>query len=229
MKNVDGIKERKVLDLKSQDLATHDMVTFRDTVLEGLSKTGHQELISFNSGSKPYNYSSLDEFRKMSDSIPDNASYFSYTMTFDTGDRCSIYLDPDRPGKLVIEGKPEFVSDLDGRLGKVFPKGSERYVIHKRMGIFIIWALVISMAAVILLITSLLIGPDAIMISSVILTSSILGIYLSVVKSKEIQPANTISFIKRRNYWLDTVLHMLTIALGILSAVLATIILQSVL
>ena len=220
-------RERNVIDLKSQDMAGDDLGKFRKTVLSGIEKNEFKELISFNSGSKPYNFASLDEFLKNRETIPDDASYFSYTISLTSGDRCSLYLDPDRPGKLVVDGSPEWVEMKTADLEVKFPKGSERYVVHGAMGVFIIWAAVIILATIILLVTTLIIGLDAVIISSVIFTSSVLGIYLSIVKSKEIQPANTISFVKRRNYRFETFLHVLTIALGILSAVLATMIVKS--
>ncbi|MEA3559282.1 MAG: hypothetical protein U9R75_08525 [Candidatus Thermoplasmatota archaeon] len=221
-------KERNVIDLKSQDMAGNDLERFRRTVLRGVGKNEFEELISFNSGSIPYNFASLQEFQRNRKAIPDDASYFSYTITLQKGDRCSLYLDPDRPGKLVIEGRSKWVEERTKDLEGEFPKGGERYVVHGAMGVFIIWASVVIIASIILLITTLIIGLDSVMISSVIFTSSVLGIYLSIVKSKEIQPANTISFVKRRNYWLETFLHVLTIALGITSAILATIIVKSV-
>jgi hypothetical protein len=220
-------RERNVIDLKSQDMAGDDLERFRKTVLRGVGKNEFEELISFNSGSKPYNFASLHEFQRNRKTIPDDASYFSYTITLQTGDRCSLYLDPDRPGKLVVDGGLEWVKKRTNDLEGEFPKGTERYVVHGAMGVFIIWAAVIILASIILLVTTLIMGLDAVIISSVIFTSSVLGIYLSFVKSKEIQPANTISFVKRRNYWLETFLHVLTIALGILSAILATIIVKS--
>lgn len=221
--------DRKVIDLKSQDLASQDLMVFRRVILKGQGKREHQELISFNSGAIPHNYSSLSDFQTDMESIPDDASYFSYTITLSSGNRCSLYLDPDRPGKIVLEGTRDWVRSKTGEIASHFPEGGERYIVHGKIGIFIIWAIVVALAAVILLVASLFMGPDPVVISSVIFTSSVLGIYLSVVKAKEIQPANTISFVKRRKYWLETILHFVTIGLGIVSAIFATLIVKSVL
>ncbi|MFO8051512.1 MAG: hypothetical protein R6V01_07425 [Thermoplasmatota archaeon] len=224
-----GKRDRKIIDLKSQDLTSRELLEFRRIVLKGHEDEEHQELISFNSGSTPYNYSSLSDFHKDRESIPEDASYFSYTINLPSINRCSLYLDPDRPGKIVLEGTSNWVEAKAEEIVSHFPQGGERYIVHGRSGIFIIWAIVVIMASVILLVASLIMGPDAVVISSVIFTSSVLGIYLSVVKAKDIQPANTISFLKRRRYWLETFLHILTIALGIISAIFATIIVKSLL
>ncbi len=215
--------ERSVIDLRSQDLGISDLETFRTTSLgiKGSKDGPLQELIMFSSSNKPYNFSSLEEFRKSIGKVPDNASYFYYTLTFSDGDRCSLYLDPDRPGKIVMEGSRSWRNKGSEAMTNVFPKGGERYRIHQRYGILLIWGMVIFMAVVILSISYFLIDVDALILSVVIFTSSILGIYLSIVRSKELQPANTISFVKKRKYWLETLLHLITIGLGIVCSVMA--------
>jgi hypothetical protein len=180
----------------------------------------------FSSSSKPYQFRSLKEFEENVGSIPDNASYFYFTLTYHGGERCSLYLDPDRPGKVVIEGHGKWADLMEKRVHEAFPKGGERFRIHQKFGILMIWGIIVLLAAVILTVASLFIGLDPVVFSVVIFTSSILGIYLSIVKSKELQPANTISFVKKRKFWFETFLNLLTIGLGIICAVLATVLVQ---
>lgn len=221
--------ERRVIDLRSQDLELSDLERFRKTVSGSDSKDRPEELIMFSSSSKPYQFNSLSDFMKEMDSIPNDASYFYFTLTYHGGERCSLYLDPDRPGKVVVEGPEKWAETMENRIHEVFPKGGERFRVHQRYGILLIWGIVVILAAVILAVTSLIFGIDPLVFSVVIFTSSILGIYLSIVKAKELQPANTISFVKKRKFWLETMLHFLTIALGIICAVLATVLVKGLL
>jgi hypothetical protein len=219
-------QNRAVIDLRSQDLEISDLESFRKA-MTGSGAGGEkspEELIMFSSSNKPYQFDSLSKFEKNMGKIPDNASYFYYTLTFSSGDRASLYLDPDRPGKVVLEGSNTWLKRGSETISSLFPKGGERYKIHQRYGIILIWSMIIILAAVVLAVSSLIVEITPVVISVVIFTSSMLGIYLSVVRSKELQPANTISFVKRRRFWVETVLHFLTIVLGIISAVLASVI-----
>jgi len=218
--------ERNVIDLRSQDLDICDLEKFRIAVIEQGGKESPEELIMFSSSSKPYQFGSILEFEESIGSIPDDASYFYYTLTFKGGERCSLYLDPDRPGQVVIEGPKDWAAEMEKKVLAVFPRGGERYRVHQKFGILMIWGMVVLLAGAILLATSLVYEMEPILVSVIIFTSSILGIYLSIVKSKELQPANTISFVKRRKFWLVTLLHLVTIALGIICAVMATVIVK---
>ncbi|MGA1849053.1 MAG: hypothetical protein ACMUHB_06900 [Thermoplasmatota archaeon] len=221
-----GSYGRTVVDLRSQDLDISNLTQFRDR-LGKVMGAGIEELIMFSSANKPYQFSSLDEFKEKMTDIPDNASYFYYTISTRGGERCSLYLDPDRPGKVVIEGSKGWTARMEEVVNGIFPSGGERYKVHDRYGIVLIWSIVVVLAALILGGAYLLFNIDATVISVVIFTSSILGIYLSVRKSKELQPANTISFVKKRRFWVDTVLNLVMIALGIVSAILASVMVQN--
>ncbi|MGA1873124.1 MAG: hypothetical protein ACMUHY_05585 [Thermoplasmatota archaeon] len=220
-------QDRRVIDLRSQDLSVSDLHGFRDKVIKGDDRP--EELIMFSSSSKPYQFTSISDLEERVGSIPDDASYFYYTITYQDGRRASLYLDPDRPGKLVLEGAGKWTEAMETSLLEMFPRGGERYRVHQRFGLLLIWGMVVLLAAVILTVFSLLFGINPVIISVVIFTSSILGIYLSIVKSKELQPANTISFVKRRKFLWETFLHMMTIALGIVSAILAAVIVEGLL
>jgi hypothetical protein len=218
--------QRLVIDLGSQDLDMSDLEKFRKTIIDHGGKDKPEELVMFSSDSNPYQFTSLSEFKKNVGSIPDNASYFYFTLTFHGGERCSLYLDPDRPGKFVVEGPKKWSEMMEEKVRTIFPKGGGRYKVHQKFGILMIWGMVVILAGIILIGTTLILGPDPVVLSVVIFTSSILGIYLSIVKSKELQPANTISFVKKRKLWLVTLLHLITIALGIVCAVLATVLVE---
>jgi hypothetical protein len=220
-----GSYGRIVVDLRSQDLDMSDLTEFRDRLGKVLGKR-IEELIMFSSANKPYQFKSLGDFKENMKDIPDNASYFYYTISNKSGERCSLYLDPDRPGKVVIEGSKEWTSRMEEVVSGIFPSGGERYKVHDKYGIVLIWSTVVVLAGLILGGAYLLFNIDATVISVVIFTSSILGIYLSVRKSKELQPANTISFIKKRRFWIDTVLYLVMVALGIVSAIMASVIVQ---
>ncbi len=221
-----GSYGRTVVDLRSQDLDISNLTQFRDRLGKNMG-AGIEELIMFSSANRPYQFVSLDEFKEKMTDIPDNASYFYYTISTKGGERCSLYLDPDRPGKVVIEGSKEWASRMEEVVNGIFPSGGERYKVHDKYGIVLIWSIVVVLAAIILGGAYLLFNIDATVISVVIFTSSILGIYLSVRKSKELQPANTISFVKKRRFWMDTVLYLVMVALGIVSAILASVMVQS--
>jgi hypothetical protein len=221
-----GSYSRTVVDLRSQDLDISDLTEFRDRLGKGMGGK-MEELIMFSSSNRPYQFTSLTSFKGQMKDIPDNASYFYYTISTKGGDRCSLYLDPDRPGKVVIEGSKEWSSQMEEVVSDLFPSGGERYKVHHKYGIVLIWSMVVLLAAVILGGAYLLFDIDAMVISVVIFTSSILGIYLSVRKSKELQPANTISFVKKRRFWVDTVLNLIMVALGIISAILASVFVQN--
>jgi hypothetical protein len=218
--------ERRVIDLRSQDLEISDLEKFKETVSGSEKEERPEELIMFSSNSKPYQFNALSDFMKEMDSVPNDASYFYFTLTYHGGERCSLYLDPDRPGKVVVEGPQKWAEMMENRIHETFPKGSERFRVHQKYGILMIWGIVVLLAGVILALSSLIFGLDPLVYSVVIFTSSILGIYLSIVKSKELQPANTISFVKKRKYWFETLLHLITVALGIICAILVTVLVK---
>jgi len=216
-------QERRVIDLRSQDLTVSDLQKFRDNIIRSTKEGSPEELIMFSSSSKPYQFGSIADLEEKVGSIPDDAGYFYYTLSYPSGKRASLYLDPDRPGKVVIEGPLDWIGKEEEEITGMFPRGGERYRVHQRFGILLIWGSIVVLAAVILGAAYLLVDLDPMVISVVIFTSSILGIYLSVVKSRELQPANTISFVKKRKFMWETLLHLLTVALGIISAVLAAV------
>ena len=218
--------ERRVIDLRSQDLEISDLEKFKEAVSVTEKGKTPEELIMFSSSSKPYQFNALSDFMKEMDSIPNDASYFYFTLTYHGGERCSLYLDPDRPGKVVVEGPKQWAEMMENRVHETFPKGGERFRVHQKFGILMIWGIIVLMAAVILVITSLIFGLDPLVYSVVIFASSILGIYLSIVKAKELQPANTISFVKKRRYWFETLLHLITVGLGIICAILVTVLVK---
>jgi len=220
---------RTALELGSQDLKVIDLQRFRDVVM-GRAKKGvkkPQELIMFSSGPKAFQYALLDEFLKDVGAIPEDTGHFYYTIAYTGSRRCSLYLDPDRPAKVVIEGDRGWIDEMEPVLRKTFPKGGMRYLVHGTWGIFMIWAAVLLTAAVVLAATALIIGLEPVVLSSVLLAAGILGTYLSIRNAKELQPANTITFVKRKRVWFDTLMHFMTIVLGIISAVLATLIIKA--
>lgn len=214
--------EKISIDLGSQDLTLNHMERFRKTVLDGAgSKKSFQELIMFSSDAKPYQYSSLMDFKEDLGLIPDSTGYFYYTISFSRGDRCALYLDPDRPARIVIQGEDDFLSKMNPIIEKGFPKGSSRYKAHSGWGYLTIWATVVIIAGSIIAAYSLLSEPNPYLIVWVLFVSSVLGIYLSVAKGKEINPANTMALgNKRKHPYVDMILHMLTITLGIVSVIL---------
>ncbi|MGA1820598.1 MAG: hypothetical protein ACMUHU_06285 [Thermoplasmatota archaeon] len=219
-------QERRVIDLRSQDLSVSDLHRFQESITDSTKEDAPEELIMFSSLSKPYQFASIADLEEKVGSIPDDAGYFYYTISYSSGKRASLYLDPDRPGKVVVEGPGDWIERMDKVIAKTFPRGGERYRVHQRFGIILIWGAIVIIAAMILGAAYLMVDLNPVIISVVIFTSSILGIYLSVVKSRELQPANTISFVKRRKFLWETVMHLVTIVLGIVSAVLAAVIVE---
>lgn len=215
---------RRSIDLRSQDLSPDDIRRFQKTFIDFTKDEGeHQELLMFSTGIKPYQYTSLGDFEKDLKKIPENAEYFYYTLTLPSGDRCSLYLDPDRPAKVVIEGKENFVRELAKNMEKTFPKGGVRYKTQGSLGYFLIWGTVVVTSFAFILAYTLLSGSGAnpYLVAWVIFVSSLLGIYLSIVKSKDIYPANTMSLTGRRKRpMIDLFLHFITVALGIISVIL---------
>ena len=216
-------RSRISIDLRSQDLTVADMENFRKTALKDISdeEDSYQELIMFSAKSKPYQYSSLEEFSKDTDAIPDDAGYFYYTISISSGDRFSLYLDLDRPAKMVMEGSKEFIEANRKRMEKAFPKGGERYKAQGNIGIFMIWGIVVTLAIAVIIAYSILSEPNPYLTVFVLFISSILGIYLSLSQKNVLNPANTMSLgQKRKNPKIDLILHIITIALGIISVVL---------
>ena len=217
-------RARISIDLNSQDLSLKHMESFRDIALvDPANKKGSttQELIMFSAKARPYQFSSLNDFKNDLGSIPDDTGYFYYSITQSSGNRCALYLDPDRPAKMVIEGKTDFVESMSEKLKNIFPKGGKRYVLHGRWGFIGIWVAVILIAFSVIFTYSFLSEPNPYLISWVLFVSSILGIYLSIAKAKDINPANTMALGNRpKKPIFDTMLHFLTIVLGIISVIL---------
>lgn len=220
---------RKVFDLGSQDFELNDLKQFRDTIMKHplMKKRIPNELIMFSRDSEPYTFKNLQELLKEISSLPPEVSYLSYTITWPSLGRCSIYLDPDRPAKIVIEGDHEWVEEIESDIKKQFIQGDRRYLVHQKGGIFLIWGMVLIIAVLGLIIASVILGEiNPLMIIIVLFMSGVLGTYMSLMKAKDIQPANTISFQGRRRPRLETLMHIMTIALGIICAILATIIVE---
>lgn len=220
------------MDLQSQDVGLEELRGFRKAVMSTAGgKAGKpEELIMFSAESRPYQYDSLDSMVEELPSLPEGASYLYYTIRFRKLGRCSLYLDPDRPGKVVIEGDEGWMERVSRAVSDGMGKGDPRHVVHSRAGVFIIWGIIVSVAILALTITTLAMGgADPILTAVIIFMSGMLGIYLSLVKMKEIQPANRISFSGSSRWWVESLLHLVTIALGIICAIMGAVLVKEIL
>jgi len=216
--------ERISMDLRSQDVTADELVELRKAVSER-SQFGHppKELIMLSGLSGTTDFSDLGSFLKIKDDLPREPVYLHYSLTFPSLARCSLYLDADRPARIVLEGPPEWTEDLTKSIKGIFSAGDARYRLYGKYGFLVIWASVVIIASA-FLVTYVLVSsdPDPLIIIPVIISSGLLGIYLSLANIKELQPANTISLRGKRKWYLETGLHLGTVALGIVSAILAT-------
>jgi hypothetical protein len=223
--------QRTVIELGSQDLGIGDIARFRDCLMAGSGFSEEAaELIVLSGFSGVSEFHSLSELSERMSDLPKEPSYLHYSLTWPSKARCSIYIDPDLPTRIVLEGDGGWVKEEERRTLNLFQAGDKRYRLHGKAGYLLIWASVIGIATLILM--GFIIGSgskDPMVIIPVIISSGLLGIYLSLVKLKDIQPANTISLVRRRAWWIESVLHLLTIALGVISAIIATVIVSQML
>lgn len=224
-------RKREVIDLRSQDFTLKDMKRFRAAAISNPMMESRQpnEMIMFSRNVDQFQFQSLEDLEKKESGLPNEANYLYYTLTWPSKGRCSVYIDPDRPAKVVLEGERRWTDSMKETIMKTFDTGDRRYLLHTTGGLFVIWAFVVGIAIFSLVIASLIIGRiDPVMIGVVLLTSGILGVYLSIVKKQELGPANTISFVGKKKWWLDTFLHIITVTLGIICAILSTIIIEHI-
>ena len=219
--------QRKALDLGSQDLTVDQISKVKEALVSCSGGKGRpEELVMLSAKSKPYQFDSLDAFIKELGKLPNDSSYFYYTVTFGASNRASLYLDPDRPAKLVLEGEPRWVVGVEETLSRAIPKGKHRHKLHGGWGFLAIWAMVMLIAAVFLVAISLARGPEPLLILWVLLISGMLGAYLSIASSDKLNPANTLSFSKKRRPFLEVLLHFITIALGIISVIIVALLIE---
>jgi hypothetical protein len=220
---------RIAIDMGSQDFSLDDMKAFRNLVMMNPLLEGRppNELITFSKDSDAYQFKNIDEMTDSQKGIPDDPNYLYYTLTWPSKGRCAVYVDPDRPTKVVLEGNNRWIERMKEGIKDTFKIGDRRYLLHTPGGIFFIWGAVLVLAIILLSAASIVLNEiNPLMILVVLLTSGMLGVYLSIVKSQELQPANTISFVKKRLWWMDLIMHSITIVLGIICAILATYIVQ---
>jgi len=220
--------ERTVMDLGSQDLDMEFLKAFRRKLEENApsaDRKGSGDLIMFTAGGRPYQFRDMDELSSSLGKLPQDVGYFYYTVLFG-GLRASLYLDPDRPAKLVLEGPKDDIGRLGGVLRKAFPPSGPREVIHGRFGPFIVWGTILVMALVFLAAVILATGEvRPLLVTWVILISGIVGVYLSIARSRAFAMASTMSLGKKRRPNLDLVLHFMTVALGIISVIIVAMLL----
>jgi hypothetical protein len=225
-----GIK-RRTIELGSQDLGIADLAGFREKVVSG-SWPGKDasELIVLSGFSGTFQFESLNDLYAKVKTLPTEPVYLYYSITYPSKARCSLYLDSDLPARIVLEGDEEWLSGAEQGIKALFRSGDRRYLLHNSKGFLIIWASVIGIAA--MMIAGFVIGSgsnDPMIIIPVIISAGLLGIYLSLAKIKDIQPANTISLYRKREWWVESILHLLTVALGIISAIIASLIVSRLL
>lgn len=220
--------DRIVLDLGSQDLDIEFLRLFKNKVEEishPVGRSGKEELIMFTAGGRPYQFKDLEALSTSIGNLPEDVGYFYYTLLLG-GLRTSLYLDPDRPAKLVLEGPRDDIGKMGSVLRKAFPPSEPRKVIHGRFGPFIVWGTVLAMAVVFLSAVILATGEvRPLLVTWVILVSGMVGAYLSVARSRAFAMASTMSLGKKRRPYLDLVLHFITVALGIISVIIVAMLL----
>ncbi|MCU0798915.1 MAG: hypothetical protein MUC62_04510 [Candidatus Thermoplasmatota archaeon] len=220
--------ERTVIDLGSQDLDIDFLNAFRRKLGElahPAGGSGREELIMFTAGGRPYQFKDLDELSSSMGALPQDVGYFYYTL-ISGGLRASLYLDPDRPAKLVLEGAKEEMARLGGELRKAFPPSGPRDVLHGRLGPFIVWGSVLAVAMVFLAAVVLATGEARpLLVTWVIFISGMVGVYLSIARSRAFAMASTMSLGKKRRPYLELVLHFITVALGIISVIIVAMLL----
>jgi hypothetical protein len=220
--------DRIVLDLGSQDLDLEFLKAFKRKLKESshpAGRSGNEELIMFTAGGRPYQFKDLEELITSIGKLPEDVGYFYYTLLLG-GLRASLYLDPDRPAKLVLDGPKDATSKMGSVLRRSFPPSGPRDVIHGRFGPFIVWGTVLAMAVVFL--SAVILATREVrplLVSWVILISGMVGAYLSIARSRAFAMASTMSLGKKRRPYLDLVLHFITVALGIISVIIVAMLL----
>ena len=223
--------ERRTIELGSQDIGIGDLAMFREKVVSrsGLGDRA-SELIVLSGFLGTFQFESLTDLNAKVGTLPSEPVYLYYSITYPSKARCSLYLDPDLPARVVLEGGGKWVSEVEKDLKDLFRSGDKRYLLHNPKGFLVIWASVIGIAA--LMLGGFVIGSgstDPMIIIPVIVSAGLLGTYLSLAKLKDIQPANTISLQRKRAWWVESTLHLLTVALGIISAIIASLIVSELL
>lgn len=216
--------KKAVVDIRSQDVKIPDLERFRKVVSSNAPEKGTdpQELIMFSVRSRPYRYQGLEELKKELDIIPEGATYLYYTISFGLDVRISLYLDPDQPARVVIEGDEGWVEGMENVMKTQFGKGGGRYILHSKGGFIILYGSVLTIALIALTITSIVKGEsDPVLTAVIIVVAGIMGIYISMIRMKDIHPANTVSFGRRRPWWLESLLNLAIVILGIVCTILA--------
>ncbi len=214
---------KTVIDIRSQDIKIPDLERFRKVVSSNRPENGtrSQELIMFSVRSKPYTYQGLEELKKELDTIPEGVIYLYYTLSFGPDIRISLYLDPDQPARVVIEGDEGWVDNMENVMKTQFGKGGSRYLIHSKGGFIILYGSVLGIALFALTITSFVKGgSNPILTAFIIVVAGFMGIYISMIRVKDLHPANTVSFGKRRPWWLESLLNLIVVILAIVCAIL---------
>lgn len=219
---------RTVLEIGSLDVGLEELEAFRKGALGAAGFDSAPMELLVNSGlSGVEHYDSLEELLERSKVHLFKPSYFHYSITWPSRARCSLYLEPDRPARIVLEGGGDVLERMKRSFSSRFGKGGKRYRLHGPVGLFLIWLAVILIASA--FIVAFIIGSgsaDPVIIIPVIVSSSVLGIYLSMFKLKELNPANTVSLGSKRSWVGNVILNMLTVALGIISAIIAAFIIR---
>ncbi|MDG6224965.1 MAG: hypothetical protein QCI82_05575 [Candidatus Thermoplasmatota archaeon] len=223
--------DRTVLEFGSMDMGLDELKIFRESALKasGLDSTPMELVV--NSGlSGVEHYDGLEELLERYRVHMFKPSYFHYSITWPSVARCSLYLEPDRPARIVMEGGSDVLERMKRTFTSKLGTGGKRYRLHGPVGLFLIWLVVILIASTFIL--AFIIGSgsaDPVIIIPVIVSSSVLGMYLSMFKLKDLNPANTVSLGPRGGWIGNVILNMLTVALGIISAIIAAFILRSAL
>lgn len=220
--------ERSVLELGSLDVGLDELRGFKEAALLAAKLDMAPMELIVNSGlSGVDHYSSLGSLIESTPKSKFAPSYLHYSITWPSRARCSLYLDPDRPARIVLEGDRGITGRMREAFSKTFGKGDERFRLHGPIGLFLIWLAVILIASTFTI--AYIIGSgsaDPMIIIPVIVSSGVLGIYLSFFKLKDINPANTISLGSRQSWVGNMLLNLLTVALGIISAIMSAFILR---
>jgi len=216
--------DRSTMELGSRDFSMEDLARFRDLALsDARFDAPHSELLVLSGLSGVKQYEGLDRMGPKDRWDNKEPTYLYFTISWPSRARCSLYIDPDRPARIVIEGPKDWKVKVEERMMTTFGGGDSRYKVHSKAGYVIIWISVVSIAA--LFIAGYVLGSnesDPTIILPVMISSGLLGLYLSFSKMKDLQPANTISLKGRKRWWLESLMHLLVIALGIISAIMAS-------
>ena len=220
--------DRTVLEFGSLDVGLEELKAFREGAIGAAGFDNAPMELVVNSGlSGVEHYDSLEELLERAKVHVLKPTYFHYSITWPSRARCSLYLEPDRPARIVMEGDVEVLERMKRAFSSRLGMGGKRYRLHGPVGLFLIWLAIILIASAFTV--AFIIGSgsaDPVIIIPVIVSSGVLGIYLSIFKLKELNPANTISLGSRCAWMGNIILNMLTVALGIISAIIAAFILR---